>query len=114
VKDDLNENAETFFDPRARVVTLPAHTVIDIDYWSVREDAHKLKDYTTADIRREYGTERVVPAQAFAFVSLDKLPFDLPDETRALIKKIAAEEDGGTPAALKDRVPLCKPLRFKT
>ena len=116
MKQGFNENAEAFFDPLARVVALPAHTVVDIDYWSVQDDARagKLKDYTTEDIRREYGTERVVPAQAFAFTSLDKLPDDIPDETKALIRKAAEEDDRRTPEALKGRVVLSKPLRFKS
>ena len=115
MRDDFNNQAEAFFDPAARVVNIPAHTVIDVDYCSVSDDARTgmLKDYTTADIEREYGTERVVPAQAVAFISWDKFPFDLPDKTKALLQQALEEDERRTPDPLKGRVVLSKTLRFK-
>ncbi len=115
MRDDFNREAEAFFDPDARVVTIPAHTVTDIDWGSVSDDARsgKLKDYTTADIRQEYGTPRAVDPQAYAFISWDKVSRDMPDETRDLLKQALEDADRRTPGPLKGRIALHHPLRLK-
>lgn len=114
MQDHFNQMAD-FFDPNARVVNLPAHTVLEIDYWAVGDDGRQglLKGYTTADIEREYGTQRLIPAQAFAFTSWEKLPYDFPSETRKLLQTALDEDDRSTPDALKGRVLLSRPLTLK-
>lgn len=114
MRDDFN-NQSAFFDPNARVVNIPAHTVLEIDYSSVSDDARQglLKGATTAQIEADYGTKVKVPEQAFAFTSWDRLPPDFPEETKALLKKAIDDDDSRTPDALKGRVVLNKPLQFK-
>jgi hypothetical protein len=112
MRDTFNDNAE-FFDPKARIVNLPAHRASDLDYLSMYDDRYSLKNKTPEQIREEYGIEITVPAQAFAFTTWDKVSRDLPKETRVLLERALAEDDANTPDALKGRVVLSKVLTFK-
>lgn len=112
MKDQFNDNAD-FFNPNARVVTIPAHTIVELDSFSVRDDASKLKGWTTEQVYAEYGIRYDIPAQAFAFTSWDKVPWDMRSETKDLLKKALAEDDAQTPDALKGRLLLSKPIVFR-
>jgi hypothetical protein len=112
VKDQFNDNAD-FFNPDARVVNIPAHTVIELDSFSIREDAARLKGWTSEQVYAEYGIKHDIPAQAFAFTSWDKVPWDMRSETKELLKKALEDDDVRTPDALKGRIVLSPRLRFK-
>src|SRR3569832_529618 len=98
MRDDFN-NAADFFNPDARVVTIPAHTVTELDSFSIREDASRLKGWTTAQVYAEYGIKYDIPAQAYAFVSWDKVPLHMREETKELLKKALEEDEARTPDA---------------
>jgi hypothetical protein len=54
-----------------------------------------------------------VPEQAYAFVSWDKVPGDMPEETKKLLTQALADDERHTPKALKGRVVVSRALKFK-
>ena len=114
MQDQFNTQATA--EANARLVTIPAHTANIFDWETYREDGmtgRLRKNMTEEDVHREYYSTQEVPEQVFTFTGWDKVPFGTADDTKALLKRIMAEEDRKTWQAPKEAFVVQRLLRFK-
>lgn len=99
-----------------RMVTIPAHTARVFDAMSYREDgmAGRLTNVSEAYVQSQYYFDTNIPEQTIAFTDWNKLPWNMADDTKALLKRVMAEEDRKAQELLKDRIVLSKVLRLKS